>query len=148
MPPITPEYLAAIAALTVGTAFAVFMASRRAPELQNPLEEDDLDNPSEFAQEVLPLFEERNADLVKRLREVAQKLGRERAGGITSADVIAALERDDPIMHKRLQAAERRIMGSVFVTGWMQTGEWRPTGSRGRPQRVWVLKEHAEGAAA
>lgn len=132
----TPEYIGALIALTIGTAVGVYMAARRPAVAEH---EDHM--VTEFQQDVLPLFEEKNADLVKRLREVAQKIARERSGGITSADVIAGLERDDPTMHKRLQVAERRIMGAVFVkSGWMQTGEWRKTGSRGRPQPVWVLK--------
>lgn len=143
MPP--PEFYGSMVAIFLGTALAVYMAGKsRDKEPPAELEADEVDHPaSDFHQGVLPLFEERNADLVKRLREVAQKVARERAGGITSADVIAALERDDPIMHKRLQIAERRVMGAVFISGWEQTGEWRPTGSRGRPQRVWVLKKAA-----
>lgn len=152
LPPITPEFAISMVALAVGTAVGIYMAARRPVDQQlgivgqpfgNSEElqaEDDMAS-TEFQQEVLPLFEERNADLVKRLREVAQKCARERSGGITSADVITALERDDPVMHKRLQVAERRIMGAVFTKAWMQTGEWRKTGSRGRPQPVWVLKD-------
>ena len=140
MPPL--EFYGAVDALFAGTVVAVRMAMARPEKAPEPkLEDEDVVHPSdEFRQEVLPLFE-KNEDLVKRLREVAQKIGRERIGGITSADVIAALELADPDMHKRLQTVERRIMGAVFVTGWVQTGEWRPTGSRGRPQRVWVLKD-------
>jgi hypothetical protein len=143
MPP--PEYWWVMAAMAAGTFIAVFMPKPRKIIIVERFiepENEDVTHPAEaFHQGVLPMFEEKNADLVKRLREVAQKAARERLGGITSADVIAALERDDPIMHKRLQIAERRIMGAVFVAGWVQTGEWRPTGSRGRPQRVWTLKD-------
>lgn len=143
----TPELIASVIALAIGTAVGTYMAARKSVEERSgeagQLQAED-DMAAEFQQEVLPLFEERNADLVKRLREVAQKVARERSGGITSADVITALERDDPAMHKRLQVAERRIMGAVFTkSGWMQTGEWRKTGSRGRPQPVWVLREAA-----
>jgi len=149
MPP--PEYWWALAALAAGTFLAVFMPKPRkviiVEKIVEPEKETVTQTTDVFREEVLPLLEEKNKELVKKLREVAHKIARERSGGITSADVITALERDDPVMHKRLQIAERRIMGAVFVTGWVQTGEWRPTGSRGRPQRVWVLKEHMDDAA-
>lgn len=137
------EFYAYLGAFFLASFLAVYMAKR--PEQPSVTGEDD-DMPlanEEFRQDVLPMFEDKNADLVKRLREVARKVARERGGGITSADVIAALQREDPAMYRCLETAERRIMGAVFVSGWVQTGEWRPTGSRGRPQRVWVLKEAA-----
>lgn len=79
--------------------------------------------------------------LTKRLQDMARMLGRERPSGITSADVIAALEAADPTTHERLQNRDRRLMGAVFTKDeWMQTGEWRATGSHSRPQRVWSLR--------
>lgn len=142
MPPL--EFFAYLGAFFLASFLAVYMARTPHESVTVNVEDDDMPVPTEeFRQDVLPMFEEKNADLINRLREVARKVARERGGGITSADVIKALERDDPYMHKRLETAERRIMGAVFVSGWAQTGEWRPTGSRGRPQRVWVLKEAA-----
>lgn len=85
---------------------------------------------------VRPLAE-RKPDLVEKLRAVARQLGRERPGGITAADVWAALDAGT----KAEAQAEGRIMGAVFSKSeWFQTGEWRRLGSHGRPQPVWVLK--------
>ncbi len=84
----------------------------------------------------------RDPELTRRLQIMARQLGRERPGGITSADVINALEAADPAMHERLQQRDKRLMGAVFADAeWAQTSEWRPTGSHGRPQRVWMLKQ-------
>jgi hypothetical protein len=80
----------------------------------------------------------RKSDLVSRLQAAAIQVGRGRPGGITSADVWAVLDDETKAEAK----AEGRIMGAVFPTAqWTQTGEYRKTGSHGRPQPVWVLRE-------
>lgn len=91
---------------------------------------------------------DRDPALTKSLQQMARQIARERPGGITSADVIAALEAADPTTHKRLEARDRRLMGAVFPKDeWEQTGEWRATGSHGRPQRVWILRRTKDAAA-
>lgn len=102
----------------------------------------------EKGRQIVQTLEERDPELSRKLQAVARRLGHEQPGGITSGNVTAALEAMDPSTHERLQQLDKRLLGALFKKDeWLQTGEWRPTGSHGRPQRVWVLKAARASAA-
>lgn len=127
----TPEYIGALIALTIGTAFGVYMAARR-PAM--PYAGDEM---TVFEQEVLPLFEAtpEKAAYVKKLRETALRLGRMNPDGITSDPLHDAC----PIP----QGMDKRIMGAAFQKrdGWVQVG-YVPSQRKvnhGRPVMKWRL---------
>jgi hypothetical protein len=58
--------------------------------------------------------------------------------GIKQIDEDARAPRTDNIGLEKTKIKPER--GFIKTNEWMQTSEWRPTGSHGRPQRVWCLK--------
>ncbi len=137
------DVVAAYIVLAGSTAFAVYMAGRHPAQCalcsNLPYEEDDVSDV--YQRDILPDAEKNHSAIIKSLRDTAMALGRMRPGGITSADVLSALKGADSETYMRLQNTDPRLMGAVFQrSAWMQTGEFRSTGSHGRRQPVWVLK--------
>lgn len=125
---LTPEFVATLPVLFVGTVLGIYLAAR--PRRETEEQEDMADV---FTQDVLPLFDASNAELVAKLRKAALELGAKNPDGITADDVHDVC----PIP----PGVDPRIMGSAFQkqdgwqkAGWMQS---RRKSNHGRPVRIW-----------
>ncbi len=139
------EFLWIVAAVFLGSVPAFILAAwqRRGPRYLNQVSE--LEQPEEgeamsdvYVQEVLPLQEREHPELARRLREVAQRLAREK-GEITSDDIHAA--------HPIPQGIDPRIMGAAFTPKklWLRTGQQQSKRreNHGRWISTWSLRETA-----
>ncbi len=142
-PELSTPVLLAYAAIAVGVAVGIIGASwrrpRQMPILQETVKqetEDVTDHPSEiYHDDIKPLQEQTNAELVEKLRKAAKDLAARMPDGITSDDIMDMV--DIPV------SVDRRIMGAVFNKNeWEHVG-WVPTRRReahGRPIRRWIRK--------
>lgn len=137
MPP--PEFYGSMVAIFLGTALAVYMASKSGKKEQPELEADDVDHPADaFHQGTLPLFEESQAELVAKLRRVARDLGARNPNGITSDDIHEVCPLPSTV--------DPRIMGAVFERGLWEKAGTEPSRRKinhGREIRRWKLKRIA-----
>lgn len=129
-----------ILALGIGFGFACYMAGRPqkgdvslSGNVGQPEFRSEGDDMGAFDQEVLPLFEESNAELVAKLRKTALELAARNPEGITADDIHEVC----PIP----PGVDPRIMGSAFQKqdGWVKAG-WmasRRKSTHGRPVRIW-----------
>lgn len=129
---LTPEFIAILPVLFAATLLAVYMAAR--PHKALPVEDQD-EMADVFTQDVLPMFEESNAELVAKLRKAALELGAKNPDGITADDIHDVC----PIP----PGVDPRIMGSAFEKGlWIKAG-WTATrrkSAHSRPVRIWKRK--------
>ncbi len=142
-PELNAHVLLAYAAIAVGVAVGIVGASRRRPRrepiMQEPAieETDDVtEHPSEiYHDDIKPLQEQTNAELVEKLRKAAKDLAARMPDGITSDDIFEVCEIPANV--------DRRIMGAVF-----NKNEWEHVGwvasrrkiNHGRPVRRWIRK--------
>ncbi len=128
-----------MAILFASTYLAVYMAAKHSVYVEVPVPMEGVEPQEEgeevstvFEQQVLPIFEESNADLVAKLRRAALELGAKNPEGITADDIHSVC----PIP----EGVDPRIMGSAFQkalwvkSGWMQS---RRKENHGRPVRIW-----------
>lgn len=142
-PELNAPVLLAYAAIAVGVAVGIIGASwrrpRREPIMQEPAieETDDVtEHPSEiYHEDIKPLQEQTNAELVEKLRKAAKELAARMPDGITSDDIFDMVDIPSNV--------DRRIMGAVFnKTEWVHVG-WQASRRRinhGRPIRRWKRK--------
>lgn len=145
-PEITLHVLLVYAALAVGIAVGLIGASWRRPRqiTQEPAEEetDDVGDENLYAAKVLPEQEKNHPELVKRIRETAQRLaadGRE----ISTDDLHPLIQLPDGV--------DPRIMGVAFVPRklWVKTS-YKPTvrkAANSRPVAHWRLRATMTDAA-
>jgi hypothetical protein len=146
-PEINIHVLLAYAALAVGIAVGIAGASwrrpRREPIVQEPAnKETDVGDENLYAAKVLPEQEKNHPELVKRIRETAQRLaadGRE----ISTDDLHPLIQLPDGV--------DPRIMGVAFVPRklWVKTN-YKPTTRKeanSRPIAYWRLRSTMTDAA-
>lgn len=133
----TDEYIGALVALAVGTAFALYMVARRPATIIYLGDSDDMG--TAFEEEVLPAFTDttpEKAAYVKQLRAAARHLAALNPDGITADDLHDAC----PVP----KGIEPRIMGAAFPKedGWVKAGwvQSRRKINHGRPIMKWVRR--------
>jgi len=141
-PELNTHVLWAYAAIAVGVAVGVVGASwrgRRQTFKQEPTAEESesvTDHPSQaYHDDIKPLQEQTNAELVEKLRKAAKELAARMPDGITSDDIFDIVDIPTNV--------DRRIMGAVFNKAeWEHVG-WQASRRRinhGRPIRRWRRK--------